>query len=410
MLSQSVWTVQPKQDVRASVSNESVIVTGSAMTPFNRRKDGTGFRDWAATAFDAAIAMAAIDRTDIDALFVASESDFFSMQLNPASILVSELGLVGVAATRCEGGGASGQVAVQAAARLVQSGAARHVAVIGVDPSASSLSGDAIRALYGFSFDTWTDGMTGINSTALYALSYQAFAAQFHTTEEDLAAVTMQNRQNACQNPNAHLPRRDTIAEISASQMIASPYRRLHCSPLSDGAAALILSRKIDAPSSRAKAPRLIGMGASTDHMHLGARPDPGLFTAKTQAMKRACAEANIGPADIELAEVYDAYAGAQLQALTALSLSVAPSKDLTNRRFAPDGTCPVNLSGGLMGQGAPVGATGVAQVATCAQILEGRYHPDLQPATLPTFALADTHGGICTTAAVTILAQGDVA
>lgn len=380
------------------------------MTPFNRRKDGTGFRDWAAVAFDAALAMSDIDSVNIDALFVASESDFFLMQLNPASILATELGLVGVAVTRCEGGGASGQIAVHAAARLIQSGAARHVAVIGVDPSASSLSGDAVRALYGFSFDTWTDGMTGVHSTALYALSYQAFAARFHTTQANLADVTMQNRRNACDNPDAHLPRRDSAAEIAASPIISSPYRRLHCSPLSDGAAALILSRKGDAPASRAKAPRLVGMGASTDYMHLGARPDPGLFAAKTHAMRRACTEAGIGPEDIGLAEVYDAYAGAQLQALTALGLTATPAADTANGRFAPDGACPVNLSGGLMGQGAPVGATGVAQVATCARILEGRYHPKLQPGTPPAYALADTHGGVCTTAAVTILARAEAA
>ena len=392
------------------MSSNEVIVTGAAITPFNRRKDGTGFRDWAAMAFDNAVAMANIEIKEIDALFVASESDFFSMQLNPAAVLASELGLTGVAATRCEGGGASGQVAVQAAARLLQATEARHVAVVGVDPSASSLSGDAIRALYGYSFDTWTDGMTGINSTALYALSYQAFTAQFHTSEESLATVTMQNRKNACENPNSHLPRQDTIQEINASPFIASPYRRLHCSPLSDGAAALILSRHKNTPRSRANAPQIIGMGAATDHMHLGARSDPGLFKAKTQAMQSACTEAGIKPTDVRLAEVYDAYAGAQLQALTALGLTNSPASDLMNGNFRPDGDCPVNLSGGLMGQGAPVGATGVAQVVTCAQILEGCYHSNLQLSNPPKYALADTHGGVCTTAAVTILSQGNAA
>ncbi|MEP6266091.1 MAG: hypothetical protein ABJ139_02010, partial [Paracoccaceae bacterium] len=187
----------------------NVTVTGAALTPFNRRRDGTGFRDWAASAFDTALDMSGLERSDIDALYVASESDFFHLQLNPASVLATELGLVGVAATRCEGGGASGQLAVHAAIRSVQSGAARHAVVIGVDPSASALSGDAIRSLYGFSFDAWTDGMTGLTSTALYALSYQAFAAEHRTTEADLAAVTIQNRMNACSNPGAHLRRQD---------------------------------------------------------------------------------------------------------------------------------------------------------------------------------------------------------
>lgn len=388
----------------------AVKVIGAALTPFNRRKDGTNFRDWAFDVFNTALAMADIDRSDIDALYVASESDFFTLQLNPASVLATDLGLIGVSITRCEGGGASGQVAVHAAVHAIQSGRARNVAVIGVDPSASSLSGVAMRELYGFSFDAWTDGATGVTSTALYALSFQAFAAKHGLIDEHLASVTLQNRANAGENPNAHLRRNDTFEEIANSSMIASPYRRLHCSPLSDGAAALILSSSDVAPMSRKSAPSIVGMGSSTDHMHLGSRKDPGVFTAKTNAMQKACNEADIHPSDIGLTEVYDAYAGAQLQALHALGLSTDIAADMANGAFAPDGRCAVNLSGGLMGQGAPVGATGVGQAASCALMLEGRYHKGLQPKQPPRYALADTHGGICTTAAVTILESGEAA
>lgn len=384
-----------------------VRVTGSFLTPFNRRKDGTNFRDWAFEAFHGALAMAELEHGDIDALYLASESDFFTLQLNPASVLATDLGLIGVPTTRCEGGGASGQIAVHAAARSIQSGTARHVAVVGVDPSASSLSGNAIRELYGYSFDMWTDGLSGATSTVLYALSYQAFAAEHGLRDDLLTAVTLQNRSNACRNPSAHLPRADTAEAIETSPEIASPYRRLHCSPLSDGAAALILSDENFLPEARKRAPSIAGMGGATDHVHLGGRASPGTFQAKAKAMQRACKEAGILPSDIGLAEVYDAYAGAQLQALLALGLSDNPQSDMMDGTFAPEGKCPVNLSGGLMGQGAPVGATGVGQTASCALMLEGRYHADLQPAVPPAYALADTHGGVCSTAAVTLLKNG---
>ena len=121
--------------------------------------------------------------------------------------------------------------------------------------------------------------------------------------------------------------------------------------------------------------------------------------------MQRACGEADLKPSQVNVAEVYDAYAGAQLQAIDALGLSDDLGKDLQSKRFAMDGQTPINLSGGLMGQGAPVGATGVAQTATCALLLEGLYEKELQPQSLPQYALADTHGGVCTTAAVTLLA-----
>ena len=146
-------------------------------------------------------------------------------------------------------------------------------------------------------------------------------------------------------------------------------------------------------------------MGAASDSPHLGARSDAGDFSAKRLAMQRACSEADLKPSQVDVAEVYDAYAGAQLQAIDALGISDDICKDLQSKRFAATGQTPINLSGGLMGQGAPAGATGVAQTATCALLLEGLYEQELQPKTLPQYALADTHGGVCTTAAVTLLA-----
>ena len=382
-----------------------VTVCGAAITAFNRRKDGSSFRDWASTAFADALTMSTLDRRDIDALIVACESDFFSLQLNPASVLASDLGLVGVSTARVEGGGASGQLAVHAGARLIQSGASKHVAVIGVDPSASQLAASAVKSLYSFSFDAWTDGMTGVSSTTLYALSFQSFMNRLAVTTDHLDQVTKQNRANAVHNPRAHLGKIHSQQDIDNSPMQATPYRRLHCSPLSDGAAAVILSASNQKPALRKTGPVIIGMGAASDTLHLGARSDAGDFAAKRLAMQRACSEADIQPAQIDTAEIYDAYAGAQLQAIDALGLSTDIPHDMHANRFAADGNCPINLSGGLMGQGAPVGATGVAQTATCALLLEGLYEKPLQAAAPPRYALADTHGGICTTAAVTLLA-----
>ncbi len=385
-----------------------VLVIGAAQTPFNRRRDGSSFRDWACDAFDAALAMSGIGRADIDALIVASESDFFTLQLNPASVLAQDLGLTGAETLRVEGGGATGQLAVHAGAERILSARARHVAVVGVDPSASALSGDSIRELYGYSFDFWTDGLSGVTATSLYALSWQAFAADLGGIEADLNAVTLKNRGNATLNPNAHLPRHHRPEDFEAAPMIAAPYRRLHCSPLSDGAAALILSSPEAAPKTRQKyAPRISGIGAASDLPGLGHRKAPGHFSAKASAAARAMNMAGLAPADIAVAEVYDAYAGAELQAIAALGLAQNPVHDLRNEAFAPGGRCPINLSGGLLGQGAPVGATGVAQTATCALILEGRYHERLQPHGSMGHALADTHGGVGTTCAVTTLSAG---
>lgn len=386
-----------------------VLVIGAALTPFNRRRDGSSFRDWASQAFGDALQMAGLEPGDIDALIVSSESDFFTLQLNPASVFAQDIGLCGAATLRVEGGGGSGQYAVHAGVERILSRRAQRVAVLGVDPSASALDGDSIRELYGYSFDFWTDGLSGVTATGLYALSWQAFAAEHRGTAADLDRIATKNRLNACENPGAHLPRKHTAAEFEGSAEIASPYKRLHCSPLSDGAAALILSAPEAAPVARQpSAPKITGIGAASDLPGLGHRRSPGQFVAKSLASDRAFQMAGIGTSDIDLAEVYDAYAGAELQAIAALGLSGDPITDLRDGRFDADGACPVNLSGGLIGQGAPVGATGVGQAATCALLLEGRYHKGLQPERPLGHALADTHGGVGTSCAVTVLQAGD--
>lgn len=382
---------------------EPVVVAGGAMTPFNRRKDGSSWRDWARAAFDGALADAGLQRQDIDALVVATESDFFGLQLNPASVLADELGLFRKAVMRVEGGGASGHLAVQAGAMQVLSGQAVRVAVLGVEALAAHLSGPTVSMLYGLSFDAWTDGMTGIDATALYALSARAFQRRTGATARDFAAVAVRNRDNARANDMAHLPLTTSIEDVLASPLIAAPYHRLDCSPLSDGAACVILAAGAALPANGADRARLVGMGAANAPTRLGERVDPGAFDAKRVAMKQALARAGGELASIDFAEVYDSYSGAQLQAIEGLGLSTALLADERDGRFAADGGLPVNLSGGLLGQGAPVGATGVAQILTVSQLLEGRYW-GRKPGGALRRGLVDTHGGIATLCAVSIL------
>ncbi len=386
-----------------------VLVAGTGMTAFNRRKDGSGFRDWAAQAFHSALASADVDRGDIDALVVASESDFFSLQLNPSSVLADDFGLAGAACQRVEGGGASGQLAVHAGASLVLSGVAHRVAVVGFEPSASFLEPASVISLYGYSFDAWTDGMIDVSATALYALSARAFMERTGATVSDFAAVAVQNRENARGNPDAHLPLDIAEEDVFASPIVSEPYRRLDCSPLSDGAAAIILGTRDAVPASRHSAPWIAGIGAANDRVRLGDRSDPGYFGAKKSAAKRAYAMAGVSrpQSQIEIAEVYDPYSGAQLQAIEVLGFSEGFLAEHRRREFGPAGRLPVNTSGGLLGQGAPVGATGIAQVIACARQMEGCYHDSLQLATPPRIAVADTHGGVGTTCAVTVLKAG---
>ena len=373
------------------------------MTPFNRRKDGSSWRDWCRDAFVGALADAALEKSSIDALVVASESDFFTLQVNPASMIADTLGLVGCRSCRVEGGGASGHLAVHVGMAMVLSGQSRRVAVVGFEAAATHLDGKTVGMLLSHSFDSWTDGFTGVSSTSIYALSAMAFMERTKATVNDLAAVAARNRQNARANPNAHLPLDIREADVAASPVVSSPYRRLDCSPLSDGAACIILSRPEDLPHTGRARVRISGTGAASDRARLGDRSDPGRFRAKETAAARALAAAEITAEAIGVAEVYDSYSGAQLQALEALGLTSDVVADERAGRFASCGELPVNLSGGLLGQGAPVGATGVAQVLATAQQLLGSFL-GLNPQSGPKYGLADSHGGIATTCAVSVL------
>ena len=92
---------------------------------------------------------------------------------------------------------------------------ARRVMVLGVEPSASHLKGADVGALYGLSFDAWSDGMTGIDSTSLYALSVQGFMARTGASLEDFAEIAVRNRANARENSNAHLPLDITLKDVA---------------------------------------------------------------------------------------------------------------------------------------------------------------------------------------------------
>lgn len=378
------------------------VILGSAQVPFRRYKDGSGYRDWVGAACDAAFDDAQIERREIDAVVVACETDFLTMQLSPGPLLVDEIGLVGLPVLRVEAGGGSGGAALRVAVMQVLSGFARRVLVIGFDQAASHLSADDARAVYGLSFDADLEGWAGATATMLYALSLQDHMRRFGTTMRQIAQVSVKNHGNACLNPLAHSPLTISVEDVLTSAIVNSPYRRLDCSLISDGAAALILAHP-DAVLRRGDRAmtRVTGSGSATDAVRLGSRAQPGLFTAKRRAAIAAYRMAGItDPArQIDLAEVYDSYTGAEVQGIEALLLAPegGAAARLVDGTYERDGALPVNLSGGLIGQGGVPGATGLAQAIAVSRLLEGRYHADLQAGRHYRTGVIDCHGGLAT-------------
>jgi len=389
-----------------------VVVAGCGATAFGAFRDGSTPRDWVLRCAREALDDAGLEPAAVDAVVVGSESDFFSLQLAPGALLTDEIGLVPCPVMRVEMGGGTGGAAVRAGFMHIRSGLHRCVLVIGFEHAASHLSGDDMRMLYGLSFDADIDGMAGATAANLYALSMAEHMRVHGTTQAQLAAVSVKNHGNARANPGAHKPMAISVADVLSSRPVSTPYKLLDCSIISDGAAAFVLTAG-DVARDRTR-PRVLvtGSGCASDHVRLGDRAEPHRFRSKERSGRAACAMAGIlQPAQqIDVAEIYDAFTGAELQGIEALGL--APEGEagvaLEAGEFGRDGRLPVNLSGGLIGQGGAPGATGVMQIVTLTRLLQGRYWPGLQPQRRLATALADAHGGIATVSFTHVLEARD--
>lgn len=401
-----------------SPGSRQAFVAGGAMTAFGRRKDGTGPRDWIPAIVARALIEADMEPADIDSVVVASESDFLSLQVSPSAVIADDLGMTFRSVMRVESGGASGAMAVRSGLMHLLSGMHDTVLVIGFEHAASHLHADDVRTIYGLSFDAEMEGLAGVTATVLYALSIQDHMSRYGTTSRQLAAVSVKNHGNAQFNPDAHKPMTLTVDDVLASPMVSHPYRVLDCSLISDGAAALVMTTRTDRLNRSYPRVRLAGSGCALEAVRLGERPRLGDFLGKAEAAQKAYAQARIYHPRTELAfaEVYDAYSGAEIQAIEALQISPRghAAHELADGAFERGQSLPVNLSGGLIGQGGPPGATGVAQIYTLLRLLQGRYYPELQRAKQADqtgkrrFAVADAHAGVGTVSVVHVLERCD--
>ena len=357
------------------------LIVGASMIPFGHYKDGSNFRDWCRRVCNEAIQESGLQHSEIDAVIVANESDMLSLQISPAALIADEVGLQFASAVHVEAGGASGAAAIHQGFALITSGCAKNVLVVGFEQTASRLSRSGVQQVYSLSFDADLEGWAGVSTAALYALSYQSYCERYAIDPLWAAKVSVKNHGNAVYNRYAHNPKEITVGDVAASKLISDPYRLLDCSLVSDGAAAVVLSNPQHFDPERNGHPPLVqitGSACSTDYVRLGDRYDPGWFSAKNKAARLACGMAGIEDprSEIDVAEVYDAFSGAELQAIEALELCNPGEAGLKLEEgvFSAKGHLPINLSGGLIGQGGAPGATGIAQVITLYRLLSGTY------------------------------------
>lgn len=311
----------------------------------------------------------------LDAMVVGSMTPgLFIGQEHLGSMLADYLGQKPIPAARVESACASGGLAVRMAMMQVALGWADVVLAGGVEKMTDVDGGGATYAL-ATAADQEYEGFHGITFPGLYAMMARAHMERYGTTLEQLAHVAVKNHKHGAKNPNAQYPFETTLEEVMNSTMVADPLRVMHCSPITDGAAAVILCpMEMAKKFTKHPAVAIIGSGHATDTIALHSREDMTYLKATEVAAKQALKMAGKTIKDMDVIEVHDCFTIAEICVLEALGVcEVGKGGTMAESgESALGGKIPVNTSGGLKSKGHPVGATGVAQIMELTLQLRG--------------------------------------
>ena len=349
-----------------------VCVIGIGQTPIGELWEDS-LRDLAYRALQQAVDDAGIEKPD--ALFVANMlAPRLSSQAHLGALIASHVGWRGIEATTVEAACASGGTAFQAAVRAVASGMVDVAAVCGVEKMTDATSG-SITAALATAADADYEGAHGASFVALNALIMQRYMHEYNVPHECFAPFSMTAHANAVNNPNAMFRKEITLETYMRSPVIADPINLFDSSPISDGAAAMIVCPLEMAADLSKNAPvKVLASATAIDTVDLAGRINMvDLFAARTSAQK-AYEQAGLGPEDIHVFEVHDAFS-----VMAALSLEAAGFADAGKGvdlaqagEIAINGRIPISTMGGLKGRGHPVGATGVYELVDLVTQLRG--------------------------------------
>jgi acetyl-CoA C-acetyltransferase len=350
------------------------------MIPFERR-DEDSLVDMLAYAGLRAMDDAGLGKQPVDAVYVGNmASGLFNHQVSVASSLVDRLNLMPAAADRIENGPASGGSAIKNGFLAVASGYHDVVLVVG---------GEKMREVIGPKSTDIVASMTHPEAEYIYGVTLPAMAGMFArlymdkygVTRENMADVAIKNQSNGLLNPYAHIQMRITKEGILThpqahinNPVVAEPLHLYDCCPVSDGAAAVLLTTPEMAKKLKKPAISLAGVGQATDTHTLQEREDPTDLKAVTIAADKAFKMAGIKPKDIDVAELHDAFTILEIAESEHVGFfkKGEGGKAVSAGETQIGGKLPINPSGGLKARGHPVGATGVAQVVELVWQLRG--------------------------------------
>lgn len=370
------------------------VIAGVGMTHFGKHLE-SGLKALGGEAVRAAAADAGIELTAIEAAYVgnAAAGLVTGQESIRGQVILRALGLGGLPVVNVENACASGSTAFQQAAAMVAAGAHDVVLALGVEKLYSE---DRKKSFAAFTGAVDVELMQGLieslqrNAAAsgaragaggagerrsmfmdIYAAVARAHMERYGTTAEQFAMVSAKNSLHGSLNPRAQFREALSVEQVLAAPMIAEPLTRPMCSPIGDGAAAVVLMSESRARALGVRRP--VRVAASVLVSGWDHAPDED--GAGEVCTRRAFAAAGVAPADLDVVELHDASAPGEILAYEYLGLCPRGEGGRLVESGATrlGGRQPVNTSGGLLRKGHPVGATGIAQLVELTEQLQGR-------------------------------------
>ena len=364
--------------------DSQVFLLGAGRTDFKRnfRKEGKTLRDIVAETVHATMDDAGVPPSDVNSGVVGNfAGGLYTRQLHLGSLIVdADPAFKGIPTLHTEAACASGSVAVVTAIHQILSGLADVVLVVGAEQQKTMSPADGADVLA--AAGDW-DREKPVFGEHMFPKLFAKIAAQYlaaHNLRPDaLADIVAKNYENAQRNPlaqkfGAPMSREQACTVTEHNPEFAPPLKISDCSQVTDGGAGIVLaSRRYVERTGRGNAVKLAGFGHATDHLELSKKDGP-VFTIARKAAKQAYDRAGLTPGDIHAAEVHDCFSISEVVQYEILGFAETGHgwRLLADGATRFDGPIPVNVSGGLIADGHPVGATGVRQVWEACRQLTG--------------------------------------
>jgi len=310
-----------------------------------------------------------------EALFVGNMlSPIVSGQNQLATFIADWIGLWGHEAIKLEAACGSGAAALRAGLIAVASGEIETALVVGVEKMTDKAGHDVTAAL-ATAADADYEVDQGLSFVGINALIMRRYMHEYGWKHADFAPFSINAHANAVHNPNARFQMEIDLEQFERASMVATPINLLDASPIGDGAAAVVLAPAEKVASTPAS-PRIVlsASASATDTIAVHSRSNPLFLQAAYDSARRAYEMANVGPADIDLFELHDAFsimAALSLEACGFAEQGQGPRLGLDNE-IGLRSRLPICTRGGLKARGHPVGATGMYQVVEVVQQLRG--------------------------------------